>query len=66
MELLDADDDVQCVGCGRMSPQTETNYTLISAQHGWRLTKASDRNGQVLMEWRCPICWAVFRKKQAP
>ena len=30
-----------CVDCGEQSPQTETNYTLISSRYGWRLSLAS-------------------------
>jgi hypothetical protein len=48
----------RCVDCGALSPETETNYTLISSQHGWRLSRASDPLGNPVMEWRCPRCWA--------
>jgi len=27
-----------CVDCNAQSPQTETNFTLISARYGWRLS----------------------------
>jgi hypothetical protein len=56
----------QCVDCGKKPPATDTNYTLISARHGWRLTRGPDRDGQRVMEWRCPACWQAHRKKQAP
>jgi len=48
----------QCVDCGKFSPQTETNYTLISSQHGWRLTLGTDAQAKRVMQWRCPKCWA--------
>lgn len=51
----------QCVTCGTLSPATETNYTLISSQHGWRLTRELDRSGQFVMQWRCPKCWAKHK-----
>jgi hypothetical protein len=54
-----------CVDCGVVSPETETNYTLISARYGWRLTRQVDVAGRSQMEWRCPRCWEVFRRAQA-
>lgn len=47
----------RCVDCGAMSPLTQTNYTLISPRHGWRLTRGVDKEGRKLAEWRCPQCW---------
>jgi hypothetical protein len=35
-----------CVSCGAKSPMTETNYTLISPRHGWRLTRGTDAAGR--------------------
>jgi len=62
----DADDDEKkshiCVDCGTTSPSTETNYTLISARHGWRLTLGQDKNGVRTMQWRCPSCWVKYRQ----
>jgi hypothetical protein len=55
-----------CVDCGTTSPVTETNYTLISARHGWRLTLGTDDQGSRVMLWRCPTCWARHRKEQQP
>jgi len=54
-----------CVGCGVLSPATETSYTLISARHGWRVTRGIDAAGRSEMEWRCPRCWEIFRRAQA-
>ena len=53
-----------CVGCGVVSPETETNYTLISARYGWRLTRKVDVSGRNQLEWRCPRCWEIFRRGQ--
>lgn len=53
-----------CVDCGIASPETETNYTLISARYGWRLTRKIDASGCIQMEWRCPRCWEIFRRSQ--
>lgn len=50
-----------CVDCGSKSPETDTNYTLISAQHGWRLHRGRTPDGQLVMEWRCPTCWRKFK-----
>lgn len=64
--MIEPEPDNQCVDCGKNPPPTETNYTLISARHGWRLTRAPDRDGQRVMEWRCPDCWQAYRKKPSP
>ena len=61
----DDDDDKKshtCVDCGTTSPSTETNYTLISARHGWRLTLGQDKTGARTMQWRCPTCWTRYRQ----
>jgi hypothetical protein len=52
-----------CADCGKDSPETETNYTLISAQFGWRLTRAYTDDGLVV-EWRCPECWREHKRKR--
>jgi hypothetical protein len=51
-----------CIGCGKRSPETETNYTLISAQFGWRLTRYRAPDGSIIIEWRCPTCWRDYKK----
>jgi len=51
-----------CVGCGKKSPETETNYTLISAQFGWRLTRYKSADGTLVVEWRCPSCWREYKR----
>lgn len=55
----------ECVDCKTRSPETQTNYTLISSRHGWRLTRNFDREGNKVMEWRCPTCWTRY-KSRAP
>lgn len=52
----------RCVDCGALSPRTETSYTLISSQHGWRLTLGKDEQGHRISEWRCPRCWAKHKQ----
>jgi hypothetical protein len=52
-----------CIECGKKSPETETNYTLISAQFGWRLARRRDENGGFVVEWRCPDCWRSHKKR---
>ena len=54
-----------CVGCGKKSPETETNYTLISAQFGWRLTRYKSNEGTLVVEWRCPTCWRDYKRAKA-
>jgi hypothetical protein len=56
-------DQQTCIECGKLSPETETNYTLISAQFGWRLTRRKDDNGMFIVEWRCPECWRDHKDK---
>jgi hypothetical protein len=43
------------------SPETETNYTLISAQFGWRLARSKSSDGEIVVEWRCPACWREYK-----
>jgi hypothetical protein len=52
-----------CIDCGKKSPETETNYTLISAQFGWRLSRRRAANGDFIVEWRCAECWRDHKKK---
>jgi hypothetical protein len=52
------------VGCGKGAPETDTNYTLISAQFGWRLTRTKQKDGTVTLEWRCPTCWRDFKRSR--
>lgn len=55
-----------CVACGKQAPETETNYTLISAQFGWRLTRYKRDDGTLVLEWRCPNCWREFKRARTP
>jgi hypothetical protein len=52
------------VTCGKQAPETETNYTLISAQFGWRLTRYKRADGTLVLEWRCPTCWREFKRSR--
>lgn len=54
----------RCADCGAAAPATETNYTLISAQHGWRLSIDKLPDGRREPVWRCPDCWAAFRGRR--
>jgi hypothetical protein len=51
-----------CVDCNAKSPQTETNYTLISSRYGWRLSLQSNPDGRRVSVWRCPTCWERHRR----
>jgi hypothetical protein len=53
-----------CADCGKEAPQTETNYTLISAQFGWRLTRSKGPTGELVVEWRCPSCWREYKRQR--
>jgi hypothetical protein len=50
-----------CSDCGKRSPETETNYTLISSAFGWRLSKEPNGTLEPLVKWRCPECWKKFK-----
>src|SRR5579872_3339909 len=50
-----------CVDCGILSPETDTNYTLIGSRHGWRLTRRIESDGSAVAEWRCPPCWRAYK-----
>lgn len=54
----------QCVDCRRLSPPTDSGYTLISREFGWRLTRAKALDGSLVLQWRCPVCWERFKAKQ--
>jgi hypothetical protein len=54
-----------CSICNIKSPPTDTNYTLISSRHGWRLALETLPDGTRSPIWRCPPCWQEYRKKQA-
>jgi hypothetical protein len=49
-----------CVGCGAPPPVSGEDTTLLS-RRGWRLTRGNDKNGQIILEWRCPPCWNRHR-----
>ena|SRR5271170_4990349 len=50
-----------CSACGVTAPSTDTDYTLISAAHGWRLRRHV-HHGMAAAEWWCPKCWADLKK----
>ncbi len=55
-----------CIACGAHAPNTDTNYTLISATFGWRLTRrAVLPDGTRAVEWRCPSCWSTHKNGRA-
>ncbi|MGH7437976.1 MAG: hypothetical protein ACRENE_20030 [Polyangiaceae bacterium] len=54
-----------CIACHELSPETETDYTLIGAKFGWRLTRAKAADGSLLLAWRCPSCWNEYKRAQA-
>lgn len=54
-----------CEDCGRLSPPTETGYTLLSKEFGWRLTRQVRPDGTLTLEWRCQSCWAKHKVKLA-
>jgi len=47
----------KCDRCGMVSPPTETNYTLISPKHAWRMVVLDGPDGKKTPVWYCPKCW---------
>ena len=54
-----------CCDCKARSPETDTNYTLISSRYGWRLSRHVATDGTFLVEWRCPRCWERYKQRKA-
>ncbi|MFI5301453.1 MAG: hypothetical protein ACHREM_25480 [Polyangiales bacterium] len=50
-----------CADCKKPSPETDTNYTLISSRYGWRLTRSRGPDGKAIVEWRCADCWRKYK-----
>jgi hypothetical protein len=54
----------KCVGCGRLSPETNGEVTLTTS-FGWRIRRATGpATGDGPVEWRCPPCWQKFKTSQ--
>lgn len=51
----------KCVQCGTEAPEANTDYTLISANFGWRVIRQVHPDGSHAMEWRCPSCWVAYK-----
>jgi hypothetical protein len=56
-------DRQKCIGCMRLSPETNGESTLTSS-HGWRIRRAVDAAGNSSVEWRCAACWQRFKAQQ--
>ena len=52
----------KCHECGVDSPETNTEYTLISSRYGWRVVRSRNAEGEIVMEWRCPACWKRYKE----
>ena len=55
-------DQNKCVGCSKLSPEVESEFTLVGPQVGWRISRTQSSDGKYLIEWRCPDCWKRFRE----
>lgn len=53
----------RCSICSLKSPQSTTNYTLISTKHAWRMILKQEADGRREPVWFCPKCWEK-RKQQ--
>jgi hypothetical protein len=54
----------KCVGCGRVSPETNGDNTLTTS-FGWRVIRVVDDKGTGVVEWRCATCWQRHKAVQA-
>jgi hypothetical protein len=52
----------ECCICRAESPMTQTNYTLISSRHQWRMELKTDENGRKEPHWYCPTCWSRVKQ----
>ncbi len=55
----------KCVGCAKLSPEVESEFTLVGPQVGWRISRTQSDDGLYVIEWRCPDCWKRFREQKA-
>jgi hypothetical protein len=53
-----------CIDCKTPAPATDTDYTLISKTHNWRLERRWE-HGALVLEWRCPRCWQHYKMRRA-
>ena len=54
-----------CTACRSLAPETNSYYTLIGPTHGWRMTRTTQRDGSLLVEWRCAPCWRKYKATAA-
>jgi hypothetical protein len=54
----------RCMDCKKDAPETESNFTLISQQHGWRLSRSKSSTGRNIHAWRCPECYGKFKARR--
>lgn len=52
----------QCCVCHAVSPITQTNYTLISPKHQWRMELRVGSDGRKEPLWYCPLCWDITKR----
>ena len=65
--LISVEEKVEvCASCGKRAPKTETEYTLISARYGWRLTREKSKDGNYSVKWHCPACWRTLKAASKP
>jgi hypothetical protein len=55
----------KCVRCGAASPEEASSHTLISAKHGWRVTRRQLADGGYVLDWHCQHCWQQRKAKDA-
>jgi hypothetical protein len=53
-----------CFDCGKIAPETQTSYTLISSAHGWRVSREKNEKGEFVARWRCADCWKKHKESR--
>lgn len=64
-DRLDDDEDEKqqiCSLCREASPITQTNFTLISNKHQWRMELVCGADGHKEPRWYCPECWQKLKQ----
>jgi hypothetical protein len=52
------------VDCSALSPPTDPERSSIGENAAWRLSRRPTRDGRLVLEWRCPSCWAQRLRSQ--
>jgi hypothetical protein len=54
----------KCSGCSKLSPEVDSEFTLVSPAVGWRISRTQLTDGSYSIAWRCPECWKRHRESK--